>query len=359
MQRAWLAQQLGGNLFCAALLSAAAHAALLDSTPAPVSASTHTPTEHVRGTEQTYLTYPEWFLVHSPAEYAVYVKDHTPSDFPFIGHIQQFWSSYGKVYEASNDGYPFNFGYHVMIMVIGVSTTVEYALRSAYETLFGRLSDATRTHAYTEDDVLGAKVAQDYVDFIRVLPWYEYDFTDKLVKLWTQTGLWGPDPIRKWERKYALTTEYGIKALYGWMIKTATRASYDEASPVTAVVLDRLPEGIATELPELKLVKRFAGGEVLVTLPRYHAFTHYASVLAVRGVQFLEIAGNNSVILVSALAPPSAPQTVKGTKVLFAQPVLTQPGVTRVAFVVPVSALAATLNTLGVAGIVIEHVYDY
>ena len=29
-----------------------------------------------RGVEQTFLTFPEWFLVHSPAEYARYVKQH-------------------------------------------------------------------------------------------------------------------------------------------------------------------------------------------------------------------------------------------------------------------------------------------
>ena len=36
-----------------------------------------------------------------------------------------------------------NPGYHLMVMVIGVSTTVEYALKSAYETLIGRLTEAS------------------------------------------------------------------------------------------------------------------------------------------------------------------------------------------------------------------------
>src|SRR5256885_13642465 len=60
-----------------------------------------TPAEHRRGEEQTFLTYPEWFLVHSPAEYATYVRDHTPSDFPFWGHIGQLWHSYGAVTRAT------------------------------------------------------------------------------------------------------------------------------------------------------------------------------------------------------------------------------------------------------------------
>src|SRR5262245_954537 len=61
------------------------------------------PPEHRRGPEQTFLTYPEWFLVHSPAEYAEYVKDHTPTQFPFIGHTCQFWQGYGAVTRATRD----------------------------------------------------------------------------------------------------------------------------------------------------------------------------------------------------------------------------------------------------------------
>ena len=77
------------------------------------------PPEHRRTPDQTFLTYPEWFLVHSPAEYAEYVKDRTPTRFPFIGHTCQFWQGYGAVNRAIKE-YPFNFGYHVMVMVIGV-----------------------------------------------------------------------------------------------------------------------------------------------------------------------------------------------------------------------------------------------
>src|SRR4051812_39894339 len=100
----------------------------------PALAEVAAPAEHRRGPEQTYLTYPEWFLVHSPAEYAAYVRDHSPTRFPFVGHIRQFWGSYRAVTHATRD-YPFNFGYHVMVSVIGLSTTVEYGIRSAYETL--------------------------------------------------------------------------------------------------------------------------------------------------------------------------------------------------------------------------------
>ena len=316
------------------------------------------PKDHRRGTEQTFLTFPEWYLVHSPAEYAIYVKGHTPTQFPFIGHIRQFWQSYRVVYVASRD-YPLNAGYNVMIMVIGVSTSVEYAIRSAYETLIGRLSELTAIHGLTEEDRYGARIAQDYVDFIRVLPWYEYDFRQKLAGLWKETAWWGPDPIRKWERKYALTTEYSIKAVYGWLIKKATKASYEAPLMVTTVVVDRLPVGIESELTEIKVLRTLPDGKMLITVPRYDAFMRYAVTLAGRGVAFSEIAGNRSIILLSAQVSSEWQPDAGGARLLFSQPIITQPGRKRVALVVSVASLASSLNALREHGFQVEHVYDY
>lgn len=312
------------------------------------------PPEHRRGPEQTYLTYPEWFLVHSPAEYAAYVREHTPTRFPFVGHIRQFWQSYGAVTRATKQ-YPFNFGYHVMVSVIGISTTVEYGLRSAYETLLGRVSELAMRHGLSDEDRYGAAVAQDYVDFIRREPWYEYDFAARLRGLWTDTPLWGRDALRKWERKYALSTEYLVKAGYAWLIKKATRASYDVPLPVTAVLLDRLPEGIQRELPGIKLLSDTAEGP-LVLVPRYDPFTLYASGLAARGAAFREIAGNRSDIVVSAIVPDAWQEAAR---VLFSQPILTRPGQKRVVLVVPVARLSETLNRLAATHARLEHVYDF
>jgi hypothetical protein len=310
------------------------------------------PVEYRRNVEQTFLTFPEWFLVHSPAEYASYVKEHTPSDFPFVAHIRQFWQGYGRVNEAIRE-YPFNFGYHVMIVVIGVSTSVEYAIRAGYEILIGRLSELTLRHGLTAEDRFGARVAQEYVDFIRVLPWYEFDFTGRLAALWRDTPAWGDDPVRKWERRYALTTEYAIKAVYGYAIKVATKASYGDELLVTAVVLDRLPKGIEQELPQLKVLD---AKQNLILVPRYDAFMLHATTLAKRGANFVEIAGNDTVILVTILARQDFPEQ-RGR--LFEQPILTRPGWRRIALVVPVGELAAFLNGLPARGGLLEHVYDY
>jgi hypothetical protein len=319
------------------------------------SAATLAPREHQRLPDQTFLTYPEWFLVFSPAEFATFVRSNPPSEFPFFGHIRQFWQGYDAVWNQTRGRYPFNGGYHLMIMVIGSSTTMEYAFRSVYETLVGRLAELTRTHGMTDEERLGARYAQEYVDFIRVDPWYEFDFTSRLHHLWLDTSLTGPDMIRKWERKYALTSELGVKAIYGYLIKLGTKTVYDPALPTTAVVIDRLP---ASPIANLVMMQRYSDGSALVTIPRYEGFLTAATELARQGVQFREIAGNRGPILLSMIEHGNAPAALRDTAFL-RQPIITEAGKERLLVTVPVGKLSPALNSLRTSGVQVEHVFDY
>ena len=58
----------------------------------PINAGeTVTPLEYRRNAEQTFLTYPEWFLVHSPNEMAAFYRHNLPGTFPYFAHVSQFW----------------------------------------------------------------------------------------------------------------------------------------------------------------------------------------------------------------------------------------------------------------------------
>jgi hypothetical protein len=315
------------------------------------------PPEHVRGIEQTLLTFPEWFLVFSPYEYGEFLRDRHPADFPFYGHIRQFWQSYRAVYDETRRRHlDLNPGYHLMIIVIGTSTTVEYALKSAYESLVGRLAEGTALPP-TEEEKYAAAVAQDYVRFIRVRPWYEYDFGARLKGLWRDTSWSGPDLLRKWERKYILTSEYLVKWGYAKLIKIGTKSVYDTPLLVTSVVTTALPAASA-DMPELHVLQALGDGRALVTVPRYEAFMTYARALAMQGLDFQEIAGNSSFILVSVLAPDAWHADEPGA-VLIEQPILTRPGTRRVLLAVAVDRLAAQLRDWKARGVAVEHIFDY
>ncbi|MGE0497177.1 MAG: hypothetical protein AB7I35_20740 [Ramlibacter sp.] len=313
--------------------------------------------EHVRGVEQTLLTYPEWFLVFSPYEYGEFIAANEPSRFPYYGHIGQFWQSYKAVFdETQRRGLDLNPGYHLMIMVIGTSTTVEYAIKSAYELLVGRLAASTAGKP-TPEDAHAAAVAQDYVKFIRVLPWYEYDFGKALKGLWRDVPASGPDMTRKWERRFALTTEYLIKMGYAKLIMLGTKSIYEEPQLVTTVVAKPAPKADAA-LPDLKQVSALPDGAALVTVPRYEAFMVYSQALADQGVDFSEIAGNDSFILVSLLTPATWKPDASLSQLLV-QPILTRPGVQRALLAVPVKGLAQQLRQWKAAKLQVEHVFDY
>ena len=114
--------------------------------------SIKTPLKDRRPPDQTFLTYPEWFLVFSSAEQAVYFKNHTATNFPYLTHINQIWRSYRIVKNQIRGNFKYNFGYNFMIKVIGVSTTVEYGFKSVYENTVGRLSDLGDRGYLTEED---------------------------------------------------------------------------------------------------------------------------------------------------------------------------------------------------------------
>jgi len=320
------------------------------------SGDVRTPPEHRRGEEQRFLTFPEWFLVFSPREYAEHVAEAPPSAFPLLRHVAQFWEGYAAVHAATRDRYPVNAEYHAMVMVIGVSTTVEYGLKRAYETLVGRLAEEVDGRDSDEDRIAN-RVAAEYAAFLDGRAWFEFDFITPLREVWGAPMI-GRDPLRKWERRYALTTEYGVKALYGALMLRATRSSFETPKLVTLAVVDRLPSGVEREVPELELLERFSDGAALVSLPRYQRFTGAALALARRDVGFQEVAGNRGPILVSAIVRPGW-GVPPGMVELLRQPILTGAKRDRVLVELQVPQLSEGLVQLSREALSLEHVFDY
>ncbi|WP_374565033.1 hypothetical protein [Ideonella sp.] len=315
-----------------------------------------TPDEHRRGGVQTYRSLPEWRPVQSQAELADYLAaQRAPSAFPFFSQVAQFWQSYGEISQAT-PSQTFDAGYHLRSIMIGLQTSAEYSLKACYEATVGRLAEASATGP-TAEEQLAARVAQDHATFIRSRPAREYDYGARLKELWQATPLWGDDLLRKWERRFALSTEYGAKAAYGWLMQQVDKPASPPPPATTALLLDRWPSG-AAELPAMKRLRDLGTG-VLVSVPRRGGFTHHAGVLARQGVQIAEVAGNQGPILVSLLTPRDA-APVAEARLLFAQPVLTRPDTERRWLTVPVPQLADALRAWTARPeLQVEHLYDY
>jgi len=310
-----------------------------------------------RPPDQTFLTYPEWFLVHSPAEQAQYFRTHTATTFPYMIHIDQFWKSYAIVSHVIKKSFVYNSDYHLMIKVIGVSTTVEYALKSWYETIIGRITDTSNLEPLTQEDQFTHTFTQEYVDFIRTTPWYDFDFQSQLVQLWSNTDLFGPNFLRKLERKYELTSELLVKSVYAKLIKLGAQTVYEEAALTTVALVDSLPDDINSSA--IKILKRFNNGSALLRIPRYAAFNPIAVELAKNNISFIEIAGNRGAVLITLQANSAWNFSLDNTQLLFEQSIPSQINKKRIAIVTTVPHLSNVLCDITSKNIRIEHLYDY
>lgn len=299
--------------------------------------------EYKRAEEQTYLTLPEWYIVFSLDEYARSLKNAPPSAFPYFGSIAQFWKVYHSVIRETWNDYPVNWGYHAMICVIGVSYSAELAGKGIYENTVGRLTEwMGGRHELKDDMVLESyqqKVAQDYVDFIRVRPWYEYPFYSNFREYWALEEKPGASVIRRAERRFFFSSELLFKAAYGWLVGLGTRAAYaPEDLEIGAVVMEN-------------------GKEKFVSIPRYQAFTEKVPQMIRHGVTFVEIAGNKT-ILMTVIAPRDWIYEDKAHE-MYEWPVLTDKKSKRVAISVPVDRLHAVIPSLQKQGVTVDHIFDY
>lgn len=310
-----------------------------------------------RTEETTYLTFPEWYLVFNPQEYAKFLLHNRPSQFPYFSSIKQFWYGYCQVYSITTNNYEFNAGDHAVEVVIGTSFSLEYLIKGVYENTLGKISEFTANGEQVQEDHYAAKIAKEYGDFIPTEPWYAFPFGKALRGVWADTDLWGPHLIRKWERKIFLSLEYGIKSVYAKLIGLGTHATFGIADTEIYAHIANVPESIFSN-EKVRMVKELEDGSEIIALPHYQGFTDEVPGLAKQGLQFLDLAGNDE-ILATVVAPIEWEYNLSNGKELFTMSILTDKKLKRVAIQVPVEFLSDMLNQLNDRDIKIEHLFDY
>ena len=202
--------------------------------PTPVreaSAATAAVEGYARPGAATFLALPEWYVVYSAEEYAEAIGRGAPSRFPYFGAIRQFWRYYGGVCVTTRHRYPFSLRRHAALGATGMRFSVEQAVKGAYEKSLGRVVEWIGGHD-TPEDAFAARVAREYGRSLSTQPWYDFRFGTALEALWKDVPARGPHPIRKWERRVALSIEYGVKALYGGAARVVHNRAW--AAPLSA-----------------------------------------------------------------------------------------------------------------------------
>jgi hypothetical protein len=260
--------------------------------------------DYARPEDQTYFTLPEWYIVYSTDEYGAFLQEHRAGEFPHFKAVGQYWQSYVDVCNVTGGKYPFNGSAHFTLGFIGVSFTAENMIKGVYEGTIGRVAEWISSDTPTEEEIYAAQVANEYGEFLHMTPWYFFPFKERLHGLWTETSLWGPDPIRKWERKFALTLEYGGKILYSSFTNLGAQATYGapDVEKIYAVA-----EGVADDMlnDNFEIIENIDENKQLVHITRFEYFSDTIPGFSARGLRFIEIAGNHE-ILFTLIGPQAA-----------------------------------------------------
>lgn len=311
--------------------------------------------DYQRPEESTYLTYPEWAIVYAAREYAGFVGRQRESGFPYWAYVGRFWQDYATMIRASS-AYPLNVEYHVMLVVIGTSHTIEHAIQWAYENSVGRLTEWTSGEPTAADRYLAATAAE-YAAFLDQVPWYEFPYAEKRAGLIALEQPEGDDAFRTGERKAAYGLAYAIKQAYADLIRSGLAASSAPAE-LDIHVWAKGPVADAVSGEADTTVERDFGadGTVFVTR-RYQVFTDMIPRLIERGVSFVEIGGNDEILMtVLSEAEIAAPE---GTALLFSYALPAEPGLRRTGLTARVDALHTAIPALTAKGARLEHVYDF
>ena len=299
--------------------------------------------EHHRPEARTLMTYPEWHIVHAYDDYARTIAQHDPHDFGYLRAIGQFWSSLCTLSRQTGPMGGIDGGTRQMVHVIGVSFTAELVLKAAYEETLGRIATWIRGPQHAPLDRLSAQQAADYAAFLQQVPWYKWDFAADRAALRAQAT----NGFRDRERALALGLEYGAKSAYAGVIEQAVQSVGPDALRLRMVVTGLPPERLA-QLPEVQVIGPLGPG-IEVETPRYRALTRLLVQMAHEGADFVEIAGNETILFTVVLDAPTLPGAL-----------LSLPrqgyGDTRHLIVTPVAELANHLRDLGDR---VEHIHDY
>jgi hypothetical protein len=310
-----------------------------------------------RKENNTFFTFPEWYIVYSFEDFGRFLDRSSESHFNYFGHILGFWRSFCTINRAVPATGESLADVKTMIYVIGVSYSTEYAIKGLYENTIGRVFEWIRGETRTPQDQYARAVLQDYAAFLYTVPWYKYPFREKLDGLMAISAP-TPSPLRTWERDFALGTEYFLKVGYASLIQKALDASNDDEPRDIMFVVATLPPELLAKEPRIKPIRTLTPQWQLVQAPRYKALSEILQSLLDQGFGLAEIAGNHD-ILITVIAPDAAKLSIKDTAELFSLELDARPGFRRAGLKARIDRLVDISRDLKSKGAVIEHFYDY
>jgi hypothetical protein len=308
----------------------------------------------------SFLTFPEWYIVHAYNDLAGVTARASESDFNYLTSIRGFWTSLcGATLKASMSG-PASADQKATNYIIGFSFTAEMGMIGAYERTIGALTEWTTGGRKTAEDEFNAALLKEYGAFLYQTPWFRFPFGAKLRQFWHETPF--VLSIRAIERRGSLSLQYAARGAYAALMRFV--AGYDPADLTIRSVVGGLAPPELAAMADVKVVREVTDANgargVLVETARYAAFDAFVRELGRHaGASLREVAGNHR-ILVTIVAPAGdAKFATTGAVAIFRLPVQSSPGSQRIGIDTPIDSLVQDVKDFEAAGYRFEHAYDY
>ena len=314
--------------------------------------------KYARAEGDSFLTYPEWYIVYAYSDLAGVTRAASESSFDYFASVKGFWSSLCGARRASSSTRPASQDQMITDYIIGSSFTAEMAVQGLYERTIGALTVAWRGSVHTREDEFNQALLDDYAKFLEQTPWYRFPFADRLSALWNEVPF---DPsLRAIERRFSLSLQYGFKSIYAKALEALAGLSPADLEIGSVVIV---PTGRAlpadSGIRQLREVRSNDGRQgVLIITPRYREFTGIIREIGADGLSFGEIAGNTR-ILTTVLVPPGDLPSIEGAKPIFETGIQSMPGWRRLGYDTSISAVATLPAAVEAQGARFEHAYDY
>jgi hypothetical protein len=315
---------------------------------------------YARAQGDSFLTFPEWYIVHAYSDLAAVTAHTSESDFDYLASIERFWSSLcGATRQASLSG-PASSDQKATNYIIGFSFTVEMGLQGAYERTVGALTEWTAEGRKTAEDEFNLALLKEYAAFLYQTPWYRFPFWEKLEMFWQRTPF--VPSIRAVERRASLSLQYAARAAYAAVMRYV--AGYDPADLTIRSVVGGLAPSDLAAIRGVKVLREVTSASgtrgVLVETARYAEFDAFVRELGRHpGASLLEVAGNRRILVTVLLPDADATVAVFDGEPIFRLPIQSSPGLKRFGIDAPVRSLVGSVKRIEDAGYRFEHAYDY
>ena len=304
------------------------------------------PPDQHRPEGRTLLTYPEWHIVHAYDDYAKVISTGDPHDYKYLPAIGGFWASLCSLSKASGPHGGFPSEYKSTVYTIGVSFTAELLAKGLYEETIGRMATLIRGETRAPLDDLTAQQAAEYAQFLRQVPWYQWDFTQDATDISDITT----EVFRDHERRFAVGLEYKAKAGYASVIAAAV-ANMEPDALRLRMILTGLGAVDLAAFDDVDVIAMRPDG-IEIETPRYRALTELLLQWAKAGGDFVEIAGNDDILFTVTSEVAGLDEALYS----FGRQGYDD---TRNLILLPVSKLAVVLRGLDERGLTLEHIHDY